>query len=207
MAEEVRAARRTVPRSIIIALVLSALIYIAVSSVALGLVDSRSLAASKSPLTEAIRIVGSPALVYAVSLGGMLAMASVLLTSIPGVSRLIFAMAREGDLPPFLGRLHPRYHTPHFPIFIAGAASALISAFFDLTAVVAVSTFAVLFNYSLANASAFRLDIQRRAYPRVITILGLLLCLFLMRFIQAKSLAAGVICLLLGVLCYFVSKR
>jgi APA family basic amino acid/polyamine antiporter len=76
-----------------------------------------------------------------------------------------------------------------------------------VTAVVAVSTFATLFNYSLANVSALRLDIEPRAYPRVIPILGLLLCLFLMLFFQAHLLAAGMICLLLGVLYYFASKR
>lgn len=207
VAEEVKNARKTVPRSIILALVLSALIYIAVSTVALGLVGSSRLAGSKSPLAEAIRIVGSPALVYAVSLGGMLAMASVLLTSILGLSRMIFAMAREGDLPLFSDRLHPKYHTPHFPILIAGAGCALISSFFDLTAVVAVSTFATLFNYCLANASALRLDIEPRPYPRIIPISGLLLCLFLMLFVQAHSLVAGMICLLLGVFYYFASKR
>jgi len=207
VAEEVKNARKTVPRSIILALVLSALIYIAVSTVALGLVGSSRLAGSKSPLAEAIRIVGSPALVYAVSLGGMLAMASVLLTSILGISRMIFAMARERDLPFLLGRLHPKYHTPHFPILIAGAGCALISSFFDLTAVVAVSTFATLFNYSLANASALRLNIEPRAYPRIIPISGLLLCFFLMLFVQAHSLVAGMICLLLGVFYYFASKR
>jgi basic amino acid/polyamine antiporter, APA family len=207
LGEEVRDAKKTVPRSIILALLLSALIYIAVSTVALGLVDSSRLAGSKSPLTEAIRVAGSPALVYAVSLGGMLAMASVLLTSILGVSRMLFAMARGGDLPASLGRLHRKYRTPHFPILIAGAACALGALFFDLTAVVAISTFATLFNYSLANASALRLKIGQRAYPRVIPGLGLLLCLFLMLFIQAESLAAGTICLLLGVTVYFICRK
>jgi len=206
VAEEVRDARKNVSRSMVLALVLSALTYIAVSIVALGLVGSSRLAGSKSPLADAIRVVGSPALVYLVSLGGMLAMASVLLTSILGVSRMIFAMAREGDLPIFLGRLHAKYHTPHFAILIAGVGCAIVAAFFDVTAVVAISTFAVLFNYSLANASALRLKAEC-VYPRAFPISGLLLCLFLMLFIQAHSFAAGIICLLLGVLSYLASKR
>jgi basic amino acid/polyamine antiporter, APA family len=207
VAEEVKDARRTVPRSILLSLVLSALIYIAVSSVALGLVGSSRLAGSKSPLVDAIRVAGQPALVYAVSLGGMLAMASVLLTSILGVSRMIFAMAREGDLPSFLGRLQSKYQTPPFAVLIAGAGCALCASLFDVTSVVAISTFATLFNYSLANASAFRLAAGRRAYPRVIAAVGLLLCLFLMPFISAGLLAAGMICLLIGLVGYFTIKR
>jgi basic amino acid/polyamine antiporter, APA family len=207
VAEEVKDARKIVPCSILLSLVLSALIYIAVSSVALGLVGSVRLAASKSPLAEAIQVVGRPALVYAVSLGGMLAMASVLLTSILGVSRMIFAMAREGDLPPFLGRLHAKYRTPQFAILIAGAGCALSSSLFDVTAVVAISTFATLFNYSLANASAVRLGAGRKARSRVFPGIGLLLCLFLMLFISKSLLAAGLICLLVGLVGYFAVKR
>jgi APA family basic amino acid/polyamine antiporter len=196
-----------VPRAIVTALALSALIYIAVSAVALGLVGSARLAASKSPLAEAIRVVGSPGLVYIVSLGGMMAMASVLLTSILGVSRMIFAMAREGDLPLVLGRLHARYHTPHFPILIAGVSCALISAVLDVTAVVAISTFAILFNYGLANAAALKLEAGSRAYPRAVPIAGLLLCLLLMLFVQVRSFAAGMFCLLIGVLGYLAGKK
>jgi APA family basic amino acid/polyamine antiporter len=207
IAEEVHDARKTVPRAIVTALALSALIYIAVSAVALGLVGSARLAASKSPLAEAIRVVGSPGLVYIVSLGGMMAMASVLLTSILGVSRMIFAMAREGDLPLVLGRLHARYHTPHFPILIAGVSCALISAVLDVTAVVAISTFAILFNYGLANAAALKLEAGSRAYPRAVPIAGLLLCLLLMLFVQVRSFAAGMFCLLIGVLGYLAGKK
>lgn len=207
VAEEVKDARKTVPRSIILSLLLSALIYIAVSTVALGLVDSGTLAGSKSPLAEAIRVVGRPALVYVVSLGGMLAMASVLLTSILGVSRMIFAMARDGDLPVFLSRLRPKSQTPHFPILLAGAGSALVALFFDVTKAVAVGTFATLFNYSLANASALKLAVEREVSSRIVPLVGLLLCLFLLLFVQAGSLVAGLAFLLPGALFYFFRKR
>jgi APA family basic amino acid/polyamine antiporter len=207
IAEEVKNARTTVPRAIVLALALSALIYIAVSVVALGLIGADRLAASRSPLAEAIRVAGSPALVYLVAVGGMMAMASVLLTSILGVSRMIFAMAREGDLPLVLGRLHARFQTPHLPILIAGASCALIAALLDVTAVVAISTFATLFNYGLANAAALKLEAKGRARSRAIPVSGLLLCLALMFFVQVRSLAAGAICLLFGVLGYAAGKR
>ena len=207
IAEEVRDARKTVPRSIILALFLSAIIYIAVSVAALGLVDAGTLAASKSPLADAIRTVGRPALVYVVSLGGMLAMASVLLTSILGVSRMIFAMAREGDLPVLLSRLRPKSRTPWLPVFIAGVGSALLALFFDLTNVVAIGTFATLFNYSLANLSALKLAAERETSSRIVPLAGLLLCFFLLLFVQAGSFLAGMAFLLPGALFYLLRRK
>jgi hypothetical protein len=96
----------------------------------------------------------------------------------------------------------PEIPYPQYPVRIAGAGCALIAPFFEVTAVVAIGTFSTLFNDSLANASALKLDFKRRTYPRFFPVLGLLLCLFLMLFAEAHSLAAGMICLTLGLVCY-----
>jgi APA family basic amino acid/polyamine antiporter len=77
----------------------------------------------------------------------------------------------------------------------------------DVTAVVAISTFAILFNYGLANAAALKLEAGSRAYPRAVPIAGLLLCLLLMLFVQVRSFAAGMFCLLIGVLGYLAGKK
>ena len=53
-----------------------------------------------------------------VSLGAMIATASVLLTTILGISCIVFSMAREQDLPSSLGRIHPRFNTPHYAVAI-----------------------------------------------------------------------------------------
>ncbi|MEM3824461.1 MAG: amino acid permease, partial [Candidatus Bathyarchaeia archaeon] len=87
IAEEVRDAKRNVPRAMLLSLIISTIFYILVGTVAIGLVGERNLANSQSPLKEAIGITENSAAEYLVSLGGLLATASVLLTSILGVSR------------------------------------------------------------------------------------------------------------------------
>jgi APA family basic amino acid/polyamine antiporter len=204
LGEEVKDARRVVPRAIILALVTSTAIYLLVGTVAVGLVGSERLGKSKSPLTEAISIVGNPALTSIVSLGGLFATGSVLLTSILGVSRMIFSMARKNDLPNFLSRLHSRYQTPHYSILIIGSVMTLLALFADLTAVVSVSIFASLFYYGLANLSALRMKIDSRLYPRAVPAAGLLSCLVLMFFVKASTLEVGAVCLLIGAIYYMV---
>ena len=152
-------------------------------------------------------MVGSPALVYVVSFGGMIATASVLLTSVLGVSRVMFAMGRNMDLPSALSKLHPKHNTPHVAVLIAGAAMTVLALSIDLTGVVAASTFAQLFYYGSANASALRLKAETKRYPRVLPAVGLGACVLLMVFTSPSALALGVFCLIVGAVYYMAKKK
>jgi APA family basic amino acid/polyamine antiporter len=207
VAEEVQDARRTIPRSIILSLAISTTIYILVGAVAVGLIGAERLGESNSPLVEAISVIDNPILAYVVSLGGMFATASVLLTSILGVSRMAFAMARKRDLPSAISRLHSKYNTPYASILIIGILMALLAIFVDLAGVVAVSTFASLFYYALANVSALKLKVNTRRYPRFVPAIGLATCVMLLAFVQPSSLTTGLGCLMLGALYYVVNKK
>ena len=209
IAEEVKDAKRNVPKAILLSLAISTIVYILVGVVAIGLVGAPELANSNSPLTKAINITGNTAAAYIISIGGLLATASVLLTSILGVSRVAYAMARRKDIPQTLSKLHPKYNTPYYSIWIIGALMALLVLFIDLTKVVAISTFALLFYYAFANVSALRLKVQKRLYPQFVPILGTATCLALLIFILFASTEAwiiGVAGLTAGAI-YYVAKK
>jgi len=209
VAEEVKDAERNVPRAILLSLLISTIFYILVGVVAIGLVGASRLSNSNSPLNEATSATGSAAAVYIVSAGGLLATASVLLTSILGVSRVAYAMSRRKDLPQTLSTLHPKYNTPYYSVWIVGVLMALLVLFIDLTKVVAISTFAMLFYYTIANVSALRLKTQKRLYPSVVPALGTATCLALLIFILFISLQAwylGVAGLVGGAI-YYIARR
>ncbi|MEM3696902.1 MAG: APC family permease [Candidatus Bathyarchaeia archaeon] len=209
IAEEVKDAKRNVPRAMLLSLIISTIFYILVGAVAIGLVGERSLAGSKSPLKEAIGITENSAAEYLVSLGGLLATASVLLTSILGVSRMAYAMARRQDLPQALSKVHKKYATPYYSIWIIGALMIILVLSIDLTSVVAISTFALLFYYALANLSALRLKTKERRYPKFIPTIGAFTCLALLVFILFVSPQAwvmGTTTLLIGAV-YYAAKH
>lgn len=207
VAEEVKDARRTVPRAMMLSLAISTVLYLLVGTVAVGLVGASALGRSSFPLVQAISVVGNPILTYILSFGGMIATASVLLTSILGVSRVAFAMARRKDLPPALSRLHSAYGTPYLSVLISGGLMIVLVLFFDLTAVVAVSTLAQLFYYGSANASALRLKTRTRQYPRFLPAIGLGTCALLMCLVNASALAIGLGCIAVGTAYYAVNRR
>lgn len=210
VAEEVKDAKRNVPRAMLLSLVASAVIYMLVGLVAVGLVGAFMLSGSNSPLTEAIRATENTVAVYIVSAGGLLATASVLLTAILGVSRMVYSMARRNDIPQALSKLHSKYNTPHLSIWAVGILMALLVLFVDLSSVVAISTFALLFYYTMANVSALKLKVKNRLYPRFIPVLGVLTCVALSIFILLVSPQAWIIGaagLTAGVIYYFARKR
>ncbi len=210
VAEEVKDAKKNVPRAIILSLAISTIFYLGVSLVAVGLVGAPTLSGSSSPLSDAISITGSSFAVRIVSIGGLLATASVLLTSILGVSRMAFAMARGKDLPQQLTRLHIRFKTPYYAIWITGISMALLALFFDLSSVIAVSIFAMLFYYASASISALRLKTGKRKYPKIVPILGTATCVLLLIFIvfaSVQSWLIGIASLLAGAVYYVTRQR
>jgi APA family basic amino acid/polyamine antiporter len=206
VAEEVKDAGRTIPRAIILSLAISTALYVSIGFVAVGLVGSQSLAASGSPLADAIGITKNSLAVYVVSLGAMIATASVLLMTILGVSRMTFAMARNGQLPTFLSQIHPRFQTPHFAIWITGVTSSVL-VFGGFSRIVAVGTFSLLFHHALVNLSGTRLSAENRRYPLFVSVLGFLLCLVLLAFLSADAWIIGVAGLTLGTAYYILGVR
>ncbi|MEM2971424.1 MAG: APC family permease [Candidatus Bathyarchaeia archaeon] len=209
IAEEVKDAERNVPKAMLLSLLLSTIFYLAVGAVAVGLIGANALANSNSPLKDAISASKSPFAEYLVSVGGLVATASVLLTSIMGVSRMTYAMARRKDLPQTLSKLHIKYNTPHYAVWIVGAIIILLILSIDLTKVIAISTFALLFYYAIANISALKLKTTKRKYPKILPVIGALTCLLTLVFILFVSPHAwvmGTASLLIGATYYGITK-
>ncbi len=207
IAEEVKDAKRNVPRAVLLSLIISTIVYICVGIVAVGLVGSSNLATSNSPLTYAIGATGSHLAMQIVSFGGLVATASVLLTAILGVSRMAFSMARRRDLPQTLAAVNSRFGTPHYSIWTIGFVMALLVLLVDLRGIVIVSTFALLFWYVLVNAAALRLKQRNKLRLKFLPILGSITCLLLLSavfFVEPIAWTAGVVFLLIGALLYAV---
>jgi len=207
MAEEVKDPEKTIPRSIYLALGISTVLYLIVSIVAVGLAGAPALARSGSPLADATGVTASPDAVLIVSLGALIATASVLLTTILGISRIVFSMARNRDIPRIFNRIHPRFGTPYYAIAITGAGMIAALLLADLALVVSISTFAMLLYYLIANLAALRLPRDHRLYPAWVPALGALSCAGLVVFLTPASWIIGSAGLLAGGVWYGMRKK
>ena len=123
---------------------------------------------------------------------------------------MAYSMARRSDLPQVLAKLNPKFCTPSYSIWAVGILMAVLVLFFDLTGVVAVSTFGALFYYALTNASALKLKPEKRRYHRLVPIVGLGTCIVLLAFILFAATQAWVIggvCLIAGAVYYGVNTH
>ena len=87
---------------------------------------------------------------------------------------------------------------------------ALLAYFFDLTSVVSISSFSLLFYYSLANVSALRLEKRAKKYPDSLPYLGLILCLGIglsLLLSRLSNLTVALVCLAAGSLVYLLKSR
>jgi basic amino acid/polyamine antiporter, APA family len=210
VAEEVKDAEHTVPRAILLSLLISTIFYLLIGAVAIGLVGAAGLSSSTSPLSKAISVTGSSTAVYLVTVGGLMATASVLLTSILGVSREAYAMARRNALPSALSKLHPKYDTPYYAIWISGLVMSILALTMDLTKVVALSTFGQLVYYALANISDLKLRSQKGVRKKMVQMLGAVSCLGLLVFlffVSPESWIAGLAGLIFGCAYYLIRRR
>jgi APA family basic amino acid/polyamine antiporter len=87
---------------------------------------------------------------------------------------------------------------------------AVLALFVDLTKAVAISTFAMLFYYTLANFSALQLKTENRTYPRIVPAIGITTCLALLvfaLFASFQSWIIGTVSLLVGAVYYAIKQK
>jgi APA family basic amino acid/polyamine antiporter len=202
LGEEVRDPETTIPRAIPAALGLALLVYAAVAVSALLAVGAPVLARSHAPLEAVVQAGSWHALSPVVRAGAAFASLGVLLSLLAGVSRTVFAMAANHDLPARLAAVHPRHKVPHVAELAIGGIVLAVTAFADIRSAIGFSSFAVLAYYAVANASALTLDRSERRWPRPIAALGLAGCLVLGATLPWRSALGGLAVLAGGALVY-----
>lgn len=199
LGEEVKRPQRTIPRAIVIALAITAVVYAVIAVTLLTVLGPDGVAATPTPLADA---VGAGAHAWAapvVHLGAATAALGALLALIAGLGRTSLAMAREHDLPHWLSAIHPRYKVPHRAETVLAAAICAVILFADLRGAIGFSSFGVLIYYLVANVAAFTQPQQERRYPKVLQLLGALACVVLIFTLPLVSVGMGVAMFVLGI--------
>jgi APA family basic amino acid/polyamine antiporter len=141
------------------------------------------------------------------AVGALSAFLAVETNLILGLSRVVLAMGRRGDLPLFLSHVHARTSSPRNALWLVVAIVAAIILLADFRVAWEFSALTVLVYYSITNACALRLPVAARMYPIWIPILGMALtaCLTLFIDLWLWGIASGL--LLLGYLAIRLGRR
>jgi APA family basic amino acid/polyamine antiporter len=209
-AEESRNPDRDVPFGIIGSLTFCSLIYLAVALILVGMVSYTRINPD-APFSTVFRQVGLPWAADLVGLGAIIGITSVLYMLLLAQPRVLFAMARDGLLPPMVAALHPRYHTPHRMTLICGAVVALVASLTPIQKLAFLCNIGTLFAFFLVCLGVLVLRLTHPALPRPfrcpygkgIAATGALVCLALMLSMPEGSWLRLVLWLVLGLAVYF----
>ena len=122
-AQEARNPQRDMPIGILVSLAVCTVLYIAVAAVLTGIVSDKSLNVP-APIAVAIQNLNMPWLSGFISLGALAGITSVILVMLLGQPRIFFTMSKDGLLPEFASRVHPRFRTPYVTTAITGIVVA-----------------------------------------------------------------------------------
>jgi APA family basic amino acid/polyamine antiporter len=194
-AEESRNPQRDMPRAILGSLAVCTLIYIVVAAVLTGMLPWNQLGTAE-PLATAFSNLGMgwPALL--ISLGAVFATTSVLIVFQLGQPRIFFSMARDGLLPAWAARVHPRFRTPHVTTWITGIFVAVLGGLANIDEIVQLTNIGTLFAFVLVCFGVIVLRYTDPGRPRpfrvpggawLVPLAGAACCVFLMVWLPPAS--------------------
>jgi len=160
-AEEARNPQRDMPIGILASLGICTVLYVAVAIVLTGLAPWKQLNVA-DPLAAVFSGLGLNWVAGVVSVGALLATTSVLIPFQVGQPRIFFSMARDGLLPPWAAKVHPRYRTPHLTTILTGVCVAGFAAVTNLNEMVELTNIGTLFAFILV---ALGVLVLRRTHP------------------------------------------
>lgn len=217
LAEEVKEPEKNVPRAILFAFAVCTLIYIGVSVVAVGVVNWEFLRSSGAPLEFALQSVTDNIFILEfVAISALFATTSVIMASIMGGSRTLFAMARQGVLPEVLATISRR-NVPVFTIILCGIviSGMVLLTGGDLDWLASLFNFGTLLTFFFINLSLLRLrrtmpDARRGFrvpfYPYT-PVFAMISCIALAFYLNANAVMTACVFLAGGIVVYYLNKR
>jgi APA family basic amino acid/polyamine antiporter len=217
IAEEVKDPERNVPRAVLISFAICTLLYIGVSVVSAGLLNWKVLGLSSAPLEAALHVATDNFLILEfVAFTALIATTSVILTSIMGGSRALFAMARQRVIPETFAHISQN-GVPLFTVLITGITIAAIVFFTNgnLDWLASIFNFGTLVTFTFINLSLLQLrrtlpDVKRGfrvpLYPYT-PVIGVIACLLLSFYLNRNAILIGVGWIAIGIVAYVWNRR
>lgn len=213
-AEETKNPQRDMPRGILGSLFICTVLYVAVAIVVTGMQHYTELSVD-APLADAFKAIGHPWYAGVISFGAAVGLTTVCMILLLGQTRVFFAMSRDGLLPRFFSRVHPRFKTPHRPTILLGVVIAILSGFTSLSELAELVNIGTLFAFVVVALGVIilrhtRPDLHRAfrtPWVPFLPIVSVLATLWLMLNLPAETWIRFAVWMVIGFVVYFLYGR
>jgi len=210
-AEETKDPQRNMPIGILGGLAICTVIYVIVGIVATGLVPYQQLRAA-DPLAKALEVAGLPTASWIVAFGAVVSLTAVLLVFQYGQPRIFLAMARDGLLPKWASKIHPKYRTPHVTTVATGLVVAAGALVMDENEIYDLTNIGTLFAFAIVCIGVLVLRYTQPDRPRPFRVkfvwpvatAGAAACIYTMKGLPTHAWERFGIWLVVGLLIYFL---
>src|SRR5205809_814167 len=208
-AEETRNPQRDMPIGIIASLIICTLLYVLMAGILTGIKKYTIYTGDAAPVATAFS--SKPWAQALVSAGALAGTTSVLLVFQLGQPRIFMAMARDGLLPQYFAKIHPRFRTPHITTIWTGVAVGGVAMLTDIGSLADLTNIGTLFAFVLVCLGVIVLRRTNRERPRpfrvpfvpVFPLLGVVFCFALMLSLPLETWGRFFIWLAIGLSIYF----
>jgi APA family basic amino acid/polyamine antiporter len=217
--EEVKDAKKNVPKALVASVLITSLVYVLVSMSVVSLADWRELGESEAPLAYAASTVLGDDAFLAMSIIALFATANtVLICTIVG-ARAIYGMSRDKSLPKFLSKIHVKKGTPWVATIVVMIFAILFTTAGNIKTVASVTDFGVFLIFISVNLSAivlrYRSPNRKRGFKAPLNIgkfplssfFGLLSALLLVTHLSLESIAVSLLLMAFSVVAYYLINR
>jgi basic amino acid/polyamine antiporter, APA family len=209
-AQEAKNPQRDMPIGIIASLLICTVLYIIVAAIATGVVPYRELNVP-DPIAMVADRAGLGWIAGLIKVGAIAGLSSVILVQLYGQSRVFFAMANDGLLPPIVARVHPKFRTPYITQIIIGIAVAIPAGFLTVREAGSLVSIGTLLAFAIVSAGVLVLRIREPNLHRpfktpwvwFVAPAGVLSCLYLMWYLPLRTWQRLGIWLAIGIVIYF----
>ncbi|MCH6159038.1 amino acid permease [Streptomyces marispadix] len=209
-AEESKDSQRHMPKAIVYSLAIAMTLYVLVCLVLTGMQKFSDID-KESGLSSAFQSVGLGAIADVIAVGAIIGILTVMFTFMLGVTRVWFAMSRDGLLPKWFAKTHPTRHVPTRVTWIVGVASAVIAGFLPIEEAAELTNIGILLAFVVVCVAVIVLRYRRPDLPRTfrtpgmpfVPAIGVVFSLWLTTFLAWQTWVRFAVWFLLGLVVYF----
>ena len=177
--EEIKNPREIIPTAIFTGLGVTILLYFGITWLTLSIISPEFIMNSNTPLLVAMDVSRFSEFSFLIVFASSIAMVSVFLALMPGISRIYVALSRDKILPNAFSKIHKKFNSAYFSegfVFI----SVIVGIYsFDVVRSIELSSFFILIYYAITNFCVIKLEKSDRLYSVTIAVYGMIMCLLL----------------------------